>query len=351
MFDGIIGHEATLHLLEAELEAPGHAYLFTGPAGIGKATVAQHFAAGLVCDDEPCRARVRRAAHPDVTVLGPEGKTALGVEQARAAIAQANLHPVEGARKVFIFDEASLMTDAAANALLKTLEEPSASTVFVLIADSPDDLPVTIASRCRTVHFGRVSEHEITEALVARGVSAERAEETARIAGGSPGMALAFATEPETAAFRDAWLSVPQRVTGQPGDAFRLAEEMLAAGAPLLHALESRHATELAGFEEAGLEPPRAVVDRQERAVQRAGAALTVSGLEMLASWYLDAVAAQHGAPLRNPDLPAASLARVRPEHAVRSAEQALDAVFQLGQNQRPRLVLTTLFTNLGSDS
>ena len=78
---------------------------------------------------------------------------------------------------------------------------------------------------------------------------------------------------------------------------------------------------------------------------------LQVSGLEMLASWYLDAVAAQHGAPLRNPDLKAAELARVRPSHAVRSVENTLDAVFQLGQNQRPKLVLASLFTILGSDT
>ena len=71
----------------------------------------------------------------------------------------------------------------------------------------------------------------------------------------------------------------------------------------------------------------------------------------MLASWYVDAVAAQHGAPLRNPDLSVTDLARVHPSDAVRNAEHALDAVFELGQNQRPRLVLTHLFTALGAHS
>ena len=350
MFEGVIGNGPALSLLEAEVEHPGHAYLFSGPPAVGKALVARHFSAALVCDREACVQRVLRLNHPDVTVIAPDGRTALGVEQARTAIAQANLRPVEGDRKVFVLDDASLMTESAANALLKTLEEPTPSTVFVLIAENEDDLPITIASRCRTIRFGRVSEFEITESLVERGVTEERAEETARISGGSPGLALAFATQPETGAFRRHWLSVPSRVNEQPGDSFRLAEEMLEAGAPLLDALKDQQAAEVASLEEAGLEPPRAVLDRHERALQRASSALTVSGLEMLASWYLDAVAAQHGAPLRNPDLAPAELARVRPVHAVRAAEHTLDAVFQLKQNQRPRLVLSELFTSLGTD-
>jgi len=350
-YEGIIGHRATLELLAGEADRPGHAYLFAGMAGVGKATVAQHFAASLVCGSDRCTSRVLRHSHPDVTLLGPEGKTALGVEQARAAIAQAVLHPVEGDRKVFIFDDASLMTDAAANALLKTLEEPSASTVFILIVDSEDDLPMTIASRCRTIRFGRVSGEEMAAALVERGIDPLRAEETARIAGGSPGLALAFATQPESSEFRRLWMSIPSRVTPQPGDAFLLADEMLGAGEPLLAALREQQEAEISQLEEGGLDAPQAIVDRHERAMQRAGSALTVSGLEMLASWYVDAVAAQHGAPLRNPDLATAELARVRPEHAVRSVENTLDAVFQLGQNQRPRLVLASLFTTLGSDT
>ena len=350
-YDGIIGHSATLGLLRDESEHPGHAYLFAGVAGVGKATIAHHFAASLVCDSDRCESRVLRHSHPDVTFLGPDGKTALGVEQARAAIAKATLRPVESDRKVFIFDDASLMTDAAANALLKTLEEPSASTVFILIADNEDDLPITVASRCRTIRFGRVSESEIVSALVARGVEPGRAEETARIAGGSPGLALAFATQPESAEFRRQWLSVPARVTSQPGDSFLLADEMLGAASPLLAALREQQEGEISQLEEGGLDAPKAVVDRHERAMQRANSVLTVSGLEMLASWYLDAMAAQHGAPLRNPDLKAAELARVRPSHAVRSVENTLDAVFQLGQNQRPKLVLASLFTSLGSDT
>ena len=252
---------------------------------------------------------------------------------------------------MFIFDDASLMTDAAANALLKTLEEPSASTVMILIAESEDDLPLTVASRCRTIRFGRVSHSEIESALIDRGIESDRATQTARIAAGSPGLALAFATRSAAGDFRDQWLSLPGRVTDQPGDAFLLADEMLGASAPLLDALRAQQEAEVSELEAGGLDAPQAVVvDRHERALARVGSALTASGLEMLASWYLDAVGAQHGAPLRNPDLSVAELARVRPEHAVRSAEKALEAVTELKANQRPRLVLASLFTSLATD-
>ena len=350
VFDGIIGNQATLDLLSDEAAQARHAYLFVGPTGVGKATVAQRFAGLLVCESDRCLSRVLRHSHPDVTIIGPEGKTTLGVEQARTVIAQSTLRPVEGDRKVFIFDDASLMTDAAANALLKTLEEPSASTVMILIAESEDDLPLTVASRCRTIRFGRVSHSEIESALIDRGIESDRATQTARIAAGSPGLALAFATHSAAGDFRDQWLSLPGRVTDQPGDAFLLADEMLGASAPLLAALRAQQEAEVSELEAGGLDAPQAVVDRHERALARAGSALTASGLEMLASWYLDAVGAQHGAPLRNPDLSVAELARVRPEHAVRSAEKALEAVTELKANQRPRLVLASLFTGLATD-
>lgn len=350
-FEGVIGHRAVCEMLEREVAAPGHSYLFVGPPHLGKATVALEFAALLVGRGEEDRERVRRLSHPDATVLGPEGKTGLGVEQARAAIAAVGMRPVESDRKVFIFDDGSLMTEAAANALLKTLEEPSASSVLIVVADSEDDLPPTVASRCRTVRFRRAPDGEIAQALVGRGLAGERAEETARIAMGRPGLALAFADRPEVGEFRRRWLSVPGRVTAGPGGAFRLADEMLEASAPLLQALERSQQLEAERARAGGGEAPRSLTEGHERARGRAASALTASGLEMLASWYVDAVAAQHGAPVRNPDLPPAELAKIRPRRAVRSAERILGAVAQLRNHQRPRLTLAWLFAALGSDT
>ena len=344
---GIIGHRATLAALGAEAASPAHSYLFTGPSGVGKARVALSFAAELVSRSEAGRDRVMRMSHPDVVLIGPEGRAGFGVGQSRMAITAASLRPVESDRKVFILDEVSTMTEAAANALLKTLEEPPARTVFVLVAESADDLPPTVASRCRLVRFGRVPEGELEAALVERGAEAERASMIARIAGGRPGLALDLERSDEAAAFRRSWLAVPGRLPSHPGHGFRLAEEMLEAHEPLLAGIKARRDEEIEARKSRGDAVPKALRDSYDRALRRTGTSLLVAGLDMLASWYLDAASVQHGGPVRNPDVPRAELAKVPARPAARSAELVIDAGVQLRQHQRPRLVLTWLFNRL----
>jgi DNA polymerase-3 subunit delta' len=345
MFGEIIGHERLLQLLGSELRRPAQSYLFVGPSGVGKASVARRFAAGLLCPDEwqhhdPCRScrRVESGNHPDFALIEPDGAS-LGVDAVRAAVLAANLTPVEGERKVFVFDEASSMTDGAANALLKTLEEPSKSTHFILIADSEEDLPPTIASRCRVLQFGRVGEGVVRAGLVERGVGEDRALEAARIAAGRPGLAILLSSGDRIAEFRTTWIGVPPRVSSDPGDASRLASELVESTSPLLDTLRERHA-----LEEATTKASR---DRQQREMRRAGQELLANGLELLASVYTDAAASQFGGAVRNADLPMADLIATTPHHAVRNAEACLDAVIALRRNQRPSLVLTSLVMEL----
>jgi len=347
VFTGIIGHQRVMGLLAQEVEQPSHAYFFVGPVGVGKATVARQFAAALLCGlgsqhEKACSScrRVDSGNHPDLIVVEPDGKTSLGVDQARSTVAVANLTPVEGDRKVILFEEAGSMTDQAANVLLKTIEEPTASTVFILVSESEDDLPPTIASRCRTVQFGRVRDTDLAEGLVAAGVPAAQAEEVARIGGGRPGLALALATEPSVAEYRRLWLSIPERVTDRPGDAFLLADEVMEAAKPLISSLDAaRH----------GADETRQERDKREREVRRASQALLITGLEILASWYTDAAVAQFGGTVRNSDVEVTALAMVTPARAVANADLVLDSVTAIRSNQRPGLVLAELFTNLGT--
>lgn len=326
-FRGVIGHQRVLDLLGREGEAPAQAYLFVGAGGVGKATVARRFAATLLCpeagrhveDCDTCR-RVGAGAHPDLVRVEPSGRRSVGVDQAREIIAAAVRMPVEARRKIFLVEEAGAMTPEAANALLKTLEEPPPSTIFLLVAESEDELPPTIASRCRTVHFGRVDEPELASALVASGVDPDRATVLARVAGGRPGLAVSLAADPGVVSFRRSWLAVPLRVSDRPGDSFELAAEMLGA------------------VEE------RAGNDHRARRI------LLVGGLEVTASWYVDAAAVQLGGHVRNRDVPVASLTGVTPARAVRNAELVLDAVGDLRYNVRPQPLLANLFTRLASD-
>lgn len=350
LFEGVIGHSGIVGVLERDIASPAHAYLFVGPLGVGKAAVARRFAAGILCGEaEHCRSRVLRGLHPDVVLVEPDGRSAITVEQARNTVAIANLAPVEGDRKVFVLEEGGAMNDEAANALLKTLEEPTASTIFIVIAESEDDLPETVASRCRTVVFGRVPEEEIASGLEAQGVSPERAEQASRISGGRPGLAISLATRADVAAFRNVWLSVPMRLSEHPGDAYRLADELAAATDPLLAALKERQSEEAAALErEGGLS--KAAEQRQTRELKRAAIALHVTGLEILSGFYRDAAAAQLGAPVRNPDIPAPALTRITPRRAVRNADRVLEAIEAIEANQRPQLALASLFSEIGGE-
>lgn len=348
VFEGVIGHDAVVEFLVGELERPSHAYLFVGPAGIGKGTVASEFAAALVAaGDEEERRKARSGAHPDLVRIEPEGRTNITVDQTRSTVSQASLAPMVSRRKVFLVVEASAMNDEAANALLKTLEEPTQSTVFVLAAESEDDLPVTIASRARTVVFGRVSDDQIIAGLVRRGVAPDQAEQATRISGGRPGLALALATEPDVVEFRRAWLAVPEQLSEHPGDAYLIADSVVASTQPLLAALKDRQAVDR---KEAGPErsATRSFKERQERDMKRATAALYESGLEILAGFYRDAAVAQYGAAVRNPDIPAAAFTAVPPAAAVARAERVLGAIEALEANQRPQLAFASLFADLG---
>jgi DNA polymerase-3 subunit delta' len=348
VFAGIIGHPSVVAFLGRDALRPAQAYLFVGPSNTGKAAVARRFAAALMCDgDGACERRVVAGNHPDLVVVEPEGRAAITVEQARHTVSQASLAPLVGSRKVFLFEEGGAMNDEAANALLKTLEEPTASTIFIIVTESEDDLPDTIASRCRTVVFGRVAEEVIADGLQARGLDAVQAEQAARISGGRPGLAVALATQPAVAAYRHAWLSVPLRLSALPGDAYVLADEVASACEPLLKTLRDDHAARLAAAERDGA-GSKALKDRHERELKRATSALYVSGLEILAGFYRDAAAAQFGAPARNTDVPATALADVLPATAVANAERVLETIEALEANQRPTLAFANLFADLG---
>ena len=134
----------------------GHAYLFYGPAGTGKKKLAGSIAQALNClqfPEGPCETclscqKVVRRSHPDVHWIAPEGK-AIRIEQVRQVIKAAALQPLEGRQQIFILDATQGLTPEAANSMLKTLEEPPASVIFILLAEKPGLLPATVVSRCQ----------------------------------------------------------------------------------------------------------------------------------------------------------------------------------------------------------
>jgi DNA polymerase-3 subunit delta' len=202
-----------------------HAYLLLGPARIGKTSVARWFAARLVCPNQPapcgtCRTcqRIAQGIHPDVRAIQPPGdrseaiglplealdpsgrgaEQTVGIAQIRALKHDAALSSNEAPWKVYFVLGAETMQIAAANSLLKTLEEPQPRVVLVLTARDSFDLLPTLVSRCQVIRLGLVPAPEIAEALEQRyGCDPVRADLLARLSGGRPGWAVQALTDPD----------------------------------------------------------------------------------------------------------------------------------------------------------
>lgn len=233
----LIGHErivASLWRMVAEERLP-QTLMFAGPRGVGKATLARHLAAGINCmvrpgppcgDCSACRRvlsadlskpsyqklfQARRkllaakrsesplviAEHPDVLIFPPDGPMRIiGIDQARALRNSARLAPTEGRRRVFVIDDADRASTEAANALLKTLEEPGPAVTIVLVTENPYLLPPTIRSRSIPFYFAALSLREMKAFLRTRDqVEKDVRDQVAVWSGGCPGLALTLDIE------------------------------------------------------------------------------------------------------------------------------------------------------------
>jgi len=216
------GQPAALEAVGAMVSgSPPHAVLMSGPEGVGKTTLALDLAAGLLCAAEdrsarPCRVcracrMVEHGNHPDLHWLkpeGPGGQIVIGGSDARYRgvrdlIADLALLPVEGGARVAIVERADRMNEDAQSALLKTLEEPPAGVTIVLCANDEEQLLPTVRSRCARVRLGPVGARAVEEILAEQGLAdAPAAARFGRLAGGRPGLAIAYARAPEAATVR-----------------------------------------------------------------------------------------------------------------------------------------------------
>ncbi|HEY8524208.1 MAG TPA: hypothetical protein VIL48_04545 [Acidimicrobiales bacterium] len=300
---GVVAQDAAVRQLEAAQRSPVHAYLIVGPQGSGKRALARGFAGLLLAaeaaDDEARRRHVRLALaeqHPDLRVVEPEGTT-FRKGDAERLVRHATLAPVEGGRKVVVGLGCEAMEDEAAGYLLKTIEEPPASTVFVLLATEVVPELVTIASRCVRVETRAVPVAALAERLVAEGVDPDRAEAAARAAAGDLERARTLATDERLALRHEAWRAVPRRLDGTGHKAAEVVAELQAMIADALGPLQDRQAAEMAALEEQietfGLRGAgkRELEARHKREVRRFRTAELQFGLATLAAAYRDALA------------------------------------------------------------
>jgi len=200
MFESILGHAYALRLLRASLERRcfSQAYLFYGEEGIGKRTVGRIFAKALLCPsgskEEPecdsCR-KFEGGTHPDYLEIGPEG-AGIKIGQVRALQEGLSLAPLYGERRIYLFNNADRLSLEAANALLKTLEEPPSYVVLILIAHRLHLLPDTLRSRCQKLPFRAPSPLELEQRLIQKGSDPHEAQIRVEAADGNPAEILSL---------------------------------------------------------------------------------------------------------------------------------------------------------------
>ncbi len=310
-----------------------HAFFFAGPEGVGKRTFAQTLARALLCERsteatlDPCNVcpsclQVIGGTHPDVHMVArPEDKHELPIKVIRDLCAELSLKPARGARKVAIVDDADDLNDEAANAFLKTLEEPPPGSVLILIGTSPELQLETTISRCRVVRFSPLPESELATLLREQGVTSDPTEAArlARLAEGSVGRARGLA-DPELSHFRRSMIDEISAPQGFDPSALALRMEAFA--------------------KEAG----------KESVDQRARASLLISEL---ARFFRSALwqAAGLTPPSHDPqDLGSltALTGRLDPEDVLVLADRCLEADYHVGRKVYLAMIFDSLMHDLG---
>lgn len=208
----VLGQERPIEILKRSLKVDRlpHAYIFVGEEGVGKAFTAINLAKALncekmestltlnliqgnkeieACDSCPSCVEIDKGIHPDVLFIEAEGDQ-IKIDQIRRAEERLALKALRGRRKVMIIDNAHMMTNSSANALLKTLEEPPDGTVIILISSAPHLLPATVLSRCQRLPFGLLKREFIKDFLISKGLKKDEASLTASLSDGRIGKAL-----------------------------------------------------------------------------------------------------------------------------------------------------------------
>src|SRR3990172_6138691 len=204
-FGEIRGQDRAINILKRAISTDhvAHAYIFHGPDGIGKKLAAMSFAMAINCTEDngdacglcnSCR-KITSGIHPDFTLLDQESGE-IKIAAIRDVINGMIYKPLEAKKRVIKVNGAERFNLSSSNAFLKTLEEPPADTVIILISSSPDMLLQTILSRCQNVSFSQIPPHIITGILMDKmGIEEERAEFVAHMSDGSPGKAISLSSE------------------------------------------------------------------------------------------------------------------------------------------------------------
>lgn len=365
----LVGQEAAVEVLRRAVaggaHAMTHAWLITGPPGSGRSNAARSFAAALQCerggcgDCTACRTALS-GAHPDVTLVRTE-QLSIGVDEVRELVRRAAMSPTLGRYQVLVVEDADRVTERGADALLKSIEEPAARTVWLLCAPTPDDVVVTIRSRCRRLELATPSTAAVAELLVRRdGIPAELASYAARVAQGHIGRARMLARNEAARIRRADLLKLPSRLSSLPdcltaaANLVEAASEEAAATTAELDVREKAELSEALGFGAKGARPRNAQAALRELDEQQKARAKRLQRdaldrvLTELTTYYRDVLLLQTttsadliNAELR-PDIEAMAR-RDQPEATVRRIDAILACREALEGNVAPLLAMESL--------
>jgi len=368
VWDDVVGQEPAVEVLRTAISDPSamtHAWLLTGPPGSGRSNAARAFAAALQCATGGCGVchdctTTLRGLHPDVTVVATEG-VVIRAETARPLVELAQRSPAQGRFRVIIIEDADRLTDTSGNALLKAIEEPAGRTVWLLCAPSPQDVLITIRSRCRSVALRVPPVDAVAALLVSRdGVDPAVAAIAARAAQSHVGIARRLARDPDARARRSAVLGIAAKIRGV-GDAVLAAGSLVeTAQADAKAATEQRDAQERAdllramGAEGAATLPPalrtqvRQLEEDQKRRATRAQRDVLDRAMVDLLSLYRDVLVVQLGADVElvniEHDESVRTLASAStPEQTLRRMDAVGQARTRLAGNVAPLLAVEAM--------
>lgn len=238
-FEKIIGQDIAINILKDEVEANRvhHAYLFIGKEGVGKRTLALEFAKNINCHERTkdccdkciCCKKIDHFNHPDVKLIEIEDGNVIKIDQIRELQRDISYKPYDSNYKIYIIDKAEMMTQQAANSLLKTLEEPPSYAVIILLAKdvNSERLLPTVVSRCQQIYLKSLAKDIIKKRIKDLGVDEEKSELIARLADGSLGRAIKLLTDDEFLLKRKSVLEQIDNISSMKTiDIFSLADDL-----------------------------------------------------------------------------------------------------------------------------
>jgi DNA polymerase-3 subunit delta' len=379
VYENLVGQEHITAILKGAVEASRsgaetqemtHAWVFTGPPGSGRSSAAVAFAQALVCSESGCghcnECRSAMAgSHPDVEIIRTEGLS-IKVEEVRELLTRVAWAPSMGGWRVVVMEDADRLTESAANALLKAIEEPGNRTVWLLCAPTLHDVLPTIRSRCRHIQLHTPSDQAVAQVLINRdGISPEMAKFAARVSQGHIGRAKYLALNESVRSNRTTIMHLPLQLNSLAA-AFKAAQTLVdLATASANASADERDEKEIAALQEAygkgatgrGMATGAAKAVKELEKEQKSRATRMVrdsidGALLDIATFYRDVMMVQSGSSdaIINTDMVDAinAYAAKHPKHTtINKMSAIMDARTNLSHNAAPLLTCEALFCRL----